>query len=131
MGTTLPEGEMYPAIRQLPILGVEWADLYRKVKIQETIFELLTQQYELAKIQEAKEIPTVRVIDPADYPERKSFPPRMLIILIGTLLSLAGTLLFFWVKGEWTQRPADDPWRVRLTKVFGLFRGGWTPEEQA
>ncbi len=48
---------MYPSIRQLPLLGVEWADLYRKMKIQETVYELLNQQYELTRIQEAKEIP--------------------------------------------------------------------------
>src|SRR6266567_2564528 len=39
---------LYPSIRQLPILGVTYADLYRKTKIQETVFETLTQQYELA-----------------------------------------------------------------------------------
>jgi len=43
-------------------------------QIQETVYELLTQQYELAKVQEAKEIPTVRVLDPAIVPTKKSFP---------------------------------------------------------
>ena len=51
------------------------------MKVQETVYDLLTQQYELARIQEAKEIPTVNVIDPANVPEKKSFPPRLLIIL--------------------------------------------------
>ena len=44
--------EMYPSIRKLPLLGVEWADLYRRMKIQETVYELLNQQYELARIEE-------------------------------------------------------------------------------
>src|SRR5262249_41051548 len=75
---------LYPSIRKLPLLGVTWADLYRQVKIQETIYELLNQQYELTRIQEAKEIPTIRIIDPANFPEKKSWPPRLLIILIFT-----------------------------------------------
>jgi hypothetical protein len=44
----------------LPLLGVTYVDLSRETKIQETVYVLLTQQYELAKVQEAKEIPTVK-----------------------------------------------------------------------
>ncbi len=62
---------MYPSIRRLPLLGVTYADLYRQTKIQETVYELLTQQYELAKVQEAKEIPSVKVLDPADRTHEK------------------------------------------------------------
>ena len=89
--------DLYPSIRRLPLLGVQWADLYRKAKIQETVFQLLTQQYELTKIQEAKEIPTIRVIDPANLPEKKSWPPRLLIILALTGTALLGTVV--WVVG--------------------------------
>ena len=53
-----------------------YADLYRQTKIQETVYELLTQQYELAKVEEAKEIPTVKVLDAAIVPTKKTFPPR-------------------------------------------------------
>src|SRR6266566_2528782 len=49
-GGSLP----YPTIRSLPLLGAKYADYYRRAKIQETVFELLTEQYELAKVQEAK-----------------------------------------------------------------------------
>ncbi len=75
------ESALYPPLRQLPILGVRWADLYRKVKIQETVFDLLTEQYETARIEEAKSIPIVSMIDPPGWPEKKSFPPRLLLIL--------------------------------------------------
>src|SRR5262249_16225316 len=47
-----------PSLRKLPVVGVRWANLYREAKIQETVYEMLTQEYELAKIQEAKELPT-------------------------------------------------------------------------
>ena len=58
-------------MKNLPLLGVKWADLYRQTKIRETVVELLTQQYEMARIQEAKEIPSVKVLDPASIPEKK------------------------------------------------------------
>ena len=109
---------MYPSIRQLPLLGVEWADLYRKMKIQETVFELLNQQYELTRIQEAKEIPTIRVIDPANLPERKSWPPRLLIILGITLLSLlvAGA----WIVGSayWQKGDPNDPRKLLVNQMW-------------
>ncbi len=65
-------GELYPPLRQLPRLAVSYADLYRRVRVQEAVFELLTQQYEIASIDEAKDVPAVKVIDPPGVPERKS-----------------------------------------------------------
>ena len=38
--------DLYPSIRRLPLLGVQWADLYRRAKVQENVYQLLTQQYE-------------------------------------------------------------------------------------
>jgi len=46
----------YPTIRSLPLLGAKYADYYRRAKIQETVFELLTEQYELAKVQEVRKL---------------------------------------------------------------------------
>ena len=69
---------LYPSIKKLPLLGVAYADLYRKTKIEELVVETLTQEYELAKVQEAKEIPTVKVLDSPDFPDKKSFPPAAL-----------------------------------------------------
>ena len=88
-GNSTSSDQLYPSIRKLPLLGVQWADLYRRVKIQETVYELLNEQYELARIQEAKEIPTVNVIDPANMPEKKSWPPRVLIVVGLTILAIA------------------------------------------
>ena len=51
-----PGDSMYPSIRKLPLLGVSYADLYRRTKIQEAVLETLTKEYELAKVQEVKEI---------------------------------------------------------------------------
>jgi uncharacterized protein involved in exopolysaccharide biosynthesis len=101
--------QQFPTIRQLPLLGVRWVDLYRQSKIEETVYELLTQQYELAKVQEAKEIPVVKVLDEAIVPERKSGPHRTLIVALSVLFSaLAGCV---WILGSAMWRdinPADS-----------------------
>jgi len=110
--------EMYPPIRKLPLLGVEWADLYRRMKIQETVYELLNQQYELARIQEAKEIPTVNVVDPANVPERKSSPHRLVIILALTLLSMAGAASWIVGSARWERVDPEDPGKVFAESVW-------------
>ena len=129
--TTLAPGDLSPPIRQLPILGVQWTDLYRRTKIQETVFELLTQQYELAKIQEAKEIPTVKVIDSADFPEKKSWPPRRLIILFGPLLALGGALTWFKLKDDWESLPTENPSKIRTNRLIALFRNHHSTNQNA
>lgn len=118
----LAPGDMSPPIRQLPIVGVQWTDLYRRTKIQETVYELLTQQYELAKIQEAKETPTVKVIDSANYPEKKSWPPRLWIILLSSLFCLAGAIAWFKFKEDWDALPASSSGKVRASKLLSLVR---------
>jgi capsule polysaccharide export protein KpsE/RkpR len=116
------ERALYPSIRKLPLLGVTYADLYRQTKIQETVYELLTQQYELAKVQEAKEIPTVKVLDPAIVPTKKSFPPRLVIVVLGTLLGT--TLAFIWIvrKTRWDALDANDPTKAFATEIFTTLR---------
>jgi uncharacterized protein involved in exopolysaccharide biosynthesis len=109
---------MFPSIRKLPQLGVKYADLYRNTKVQEAIFEILTKQYEMAKIQEAKEIPTVKVLDVADIPERRSFPPRLAIIGLGALaFCLAGaTWLIF--SSYWNSLHSDDSRKLLALEIM-------------
>jgi capsule polysaccharide export protein KpsE/RkpR len=114
----------YPSIRKLPLLGVEWADLYRRTKIQETVYELLNQQYELTRIQEAKEIPTIRVIDPANLPEKKSWPPRMLIILSITAGALFATAIWIVGSDHWEGIDRRSPGKVFATHIWGAGRQG-------
>ncbi len=90
------------SISRLPVLGLTYYDLVRSAKIQETMFEVLTKQYELAKIEEAKELPTAKVLDPANLPEVKTSPKRTLITLVGGLI--AGLLAVFYVMARWQLR---------------------------
>lgn len=108
---------MYPSIRQLPLLGVGWADLYRRVKIDETVYEVLTQQYELARVEEAKEVPSVKVIDEAKPPEKRSGPPRTLIVLAGAVMGLCLGAAWIFAKHAWKNTDPDDPRRLLAEEV--------------
>jgi capsule polysaccharide export protein KpsE/RkpR len=107
----------FPSIRKLPLLGVRWANLYRENKIQETVYELLTQEYELAKIQEAKEIPSVNVLDAPMLPETKSFPPRIVIAVAGTLLAFALGCLFVIGSAAWQKNESAE--KQLATEIWG------------
>lgn len=116
---TNPEDQnLYPSIRKLPLLGVSYADLYRRVQVQEAVFESLTQEYELAKVAEAKEIPSVKVLDIAAVPERKSFPPRLLIIAVGTVLCLGCAIFWLFVKVRWEEIHEQDPTKVLVQDIL-------------
>ena len=113
-----PGDSLYPSIRKLPLLGVRYADLYRRTKIQEAVLETLTKEYELAKVQEAKELPTVKVLDVANVPDKKSFPPRLSIILLGTVLAFAGAITWVFGSTKWQQTDAKDPRKVFAQEVY-------------
>jgi uncharacterized protein involved in exopolysaccharide biosynthesis len=121
-GDSKEEGALYPSIRRLPVLGVTYADLFLQTKIQSTVFELLTQQYETAKVQEAKEIPSVKVLDVAIVPTKKSFPPRTLLTILGTMLGLAVAITWSIAKTRWDAVEASNPNKVFATEVLTTVR---------
>ncbi|MGB8064566.1 MAG: Wzz/FepE/Etk N-terminal domain-containing protein [Candidatus Sulfotelmatobacter sp.] len=124
-----PGETAYPSIRQLPLLGVKYADLYRQTKIQEAVYETLTQQYELAKVQEAKETPAIKVLDPASRPERRSFPPRMSIIFMCASFGLAAAVFWLIVRHQWEQTDAMDPRKLFAGEVLHSVKAymPWAP----
>ena len=92
-----------PSIRQLPLLGVKYADLFRRTKVQEAIFETLTKQYEIAKIDEAKEDPSVRILDLAVPPEKPAGPLLLWCIVGGLILSSLLAVVTVMCRGYWRQ----------------------------
>ena len=115
-------GELYPPLRQLPRLAVRYADLYRRVKVQETVFELLTQQYEMARLEEAKDVPVVHVIDSPGIPERKSFPPRVILSGVLTLLAFGITSAFLLLRERWINVDNADPRKRLADAITGSIR---------
>src|SRR5712692_9798453 len=117
------QAALYPSIRRLPLLGVTYADLYRRTRVQEAVFETLTKEYEMAKVQEAKEIPTVKVLDFPHIPDKKSFPPRLLTIFLGTCLGLMFSMAWVFGKTRWEGTGPDDPRKVLALEVLTTVKG--------
>ena len=109
--------ELYPPLRQLPRLAVPYADLYREVRVQETVYELLTQQLEMARIQEAKDIPVVSVIDAPGIPEKKSFPPRLFVALLLTMIAVTVTAVLLLIQLRWAAIRDDDPRKLLVQRI--------------
>ncbi len=71
---------------------------YREFKYHETLFELFSKQFELAKVDEAREGAVIQVLDDAQPPERKSKPKKALISIIATLVTCFALLLFVFIR---------------------------------
>jgi uncharacterized protein involved in exopolysaccharide biosynthesis len=110
----IPKGNMQEA-------GIEYIRKLRDVKYFETIFDLLARQYEVAKVDEARQGAVVQVVDRAVVPDRKSFPPRTLIVLGAVVLGLIlGSAWAFSREGlrRLSNNPAE---RSRMEELKGLI----------
>lgn len=83
---------------KIPEISVNYVRLLRDAKVQETLFELLTQQYEFARMQEASDSSTVQFLDSAKPPEKRSKPKRSLIVLAGIFLGFFGSAGYVFFK---------------------------------
>lgn len=108
----------FPSMRKLPVLGVTYANLERQVRIQEAVLQTLTVEYETAKIQEAKEIPVIKVLDHATIPDKKSFPPRLLIITLGTTVGISVSIGWIFAKAAWSRVNPSDGRKLLALEVF-------------
>jgi uncharacterized protein involved in exopolysaccharide biosynthesis len=109
----------YPSVSALPALGLTYYDLERKMSVEEVLWVALTKQYEAAKVQEAKEIPTVRVLDAANVPQRKSSPHISVIMILGTLLALSAAFIAVLTVSVWERTDARDERKKLVIELAG------------
>jgi uncharacterized protein involved in exopolysaccharide biosynthesis len=121
-GATLQADQLFPSVRKLPLLGLTYYDLHRQVAMQETIYETLTKQYELAKVQEAKEIPPIRVLDAPDLPERKSLPDRLIVVLVGLFFSALAGIAWIVAGKLWELTDDSHPVKAYGTELWRSIR---------
>jgi uncharacterized protein involved in exopolysaccharide biosynthesis len=115
-GLILPRG-------QVPQVGIEYVRKLRDVKYYETIFEILARQFELAKLDEAKEGALIQVVDPAIVPDYKSFPKRGLITILAAVAGLfIGVFVALFKEGM--ERLRQDPEQSERLDI--LRRALWT-----
>ncbi len=95
-GTTAPRGRggIDIPVGKLPAAGLEYVRAAREVKFQETMLVSMLRQFEIAKLDEAKEGPALQQVDVAMPPDRKSKPARALIVMAATLAALLGASVF-------------------------------------
>ncbi len=100
-------GDIFLATSAIPGLGVQYARLLRDFKVEEALFEMLTQQYEVAKITEAKNTSTIQVLDEGVVADKKSKPSRSIIVLLATFVVGFFAVLFAFIR-EYGQRMSDE-----------------------
>lgn len=95
---------------------------YREFKYQETLFDLLAKQYELARIDESREHALIQVIDAATPPERASGPRRVLIAAVAAAATLVVLGLWFLLLGSWQQLNSNDARVVEAARLRAALR---------
>ena len=117
------QGDFMVATGNIPKVGVEYVRSSRNVKYYETIFELLAKQYELAKIDEAKDSGQIQMLDKAIVAEKRSKPQRgVLTILGGVSGAMLGLLLAFGHATYAASRKNPDSarrWQQLSTEWYG------------
>jgi tyrosine-protein kinase Etk/Wzc len=97
---------------RVPEMGTEYLRRLRQLKYNETLYELLSKQYELAKLDEARDAVVIQMIDRAVLPERKSWPPRAWIVFLATVTALfLSVFIALLLEQPWKKSgkpPGDD-----------------------
>ena len=108
----LSSDRLHPAMVAVPDLALQFGRLFRQVKVQETLFTLLTSQHEQAKISEARDTPTVQVLDPAVPADKRSRPRILLNVAVAGVLALViGAFLAFFLDYRDRVRQISSPTR--------------------
>lgn len=105
----------------IPSAGMEYIRKLRDVKYYETISELIAKQFELAKLDEAREGAIVQVADLAVPPDKKSSPHRALTVVLMTLVAFAIAMLWVLASARWEQMLRDPEKSRKLLIMRGLL----------
>lgn len=110
-----------PSVGNAPAIGIEYVRRLRELKTQEALFEQLTKQYELAKINEARDSSSLQVLDEAVTPLRKSRPKRALIVLLSMVTAFFGSVFWVFIKEYLAKMSPEDS--AILAEMKGVVKG--------
>ena len=105
-----------------PNTSLQYLDALRNLKYQEALWEILVKQFEMAKMDEAKDFPLIQVLDKATPPENKSKPKRSLIVMLATLAAFFLAVIWAFVSEAWARSGSDPEQRDRLQELRRAFR---------
>jgi len=91
---------------------------YRDFKYQESLFEMFAKQFELAKLDEARDGALIQVVDVAQTPERKSKPKKAMIAILTTLATGFVLLLFVFIRQAWRNAMQDEATAEKLKRLL-------------
>lgn len=120
-GKVSSDGDLMVPTGKIPKVGVEYVRSLRNVKYREVIFELLSKQYELAKIEEAKDSSVIQILDVAVPAEKEIKPKKMMIILLGFIGGGFLGLFLAYVRGAYFRSINDDNSKYR----WNVFKNAW------
>jgi len=119
-----------PKLHDIPDVALQYMRLRRAVEVQTTVYTMLVNEYEKARIEEARDTPVVQVLDRAEKPNLRSRPKRKLLVIVGGLLGLGWSAIVALFRTAWREdrrhavvvrdlvRPlADDFARLRRRKT--------------
>jgi tyrosine-protein kinase Etk/Wzc len=86
-GGTGDPGDVLLSLGRAPQQGADYVRVFRDMKYAETLYELIARQFEIARIDEAKDATLIQVLDKAVEPERKSRPKRAQMVVLAILLA--------------------------------------------
>ncbi len=119
---TDPDSDMMMAKGKVTEAGLEYVRKLRDVKYYETIFEILARQFELAKLDEAREGSIVQVVDPAIPPDRRSFPKRGYIVMGATAAGFLFGLIFVVMQASFENLQKDPEVKQKLALLRRSLR---------
>ena len=111
---TTEDAEFYLPFADVPEVALQLAELIRDVKVQETVWQLLNQQFYQAKIEEARNTPTVQLLDRATPPPFPSSPNKKAYVVVFGLLGIVLTLIWVLIEFYWQGLQQSPEKRERL-----------------
>lgn len=103
----------------------DYISRFRDFKYQETLFELMARQYEIARLDEAREGAVVQVVDPAVPPERRTRPKRTLTAVLTTIAAGLVLMVYVFLRRAWLNArstPEGEARIIALRNAFGVQR---------
>jgi uncharacterized protein involved in exopolysaccharide biosynthesis len=114
-------GDIFVPTGKVPEAGLEYVRRFREVKYYETVFELLAKQFEIAKMDEARDTSIVQVLDRALPPEKRSRPHRTLIVVVWAVLGVVAALLWALARDAYQRLLTQSGEREKLEELRRLL----------
>jgi uncharacterized protein involved in exopolysaccharide biosynthesis len=105
-----------------PNTSLQYLDALRNLKYQEAVWEMLAKQFEMAKLDEAKDFPLIQVLDKAMPPEKKSKPKRSMVVMLATLVAFFLAVIWAFISEALARSGSDPEQGARLQELRRAFR---------